>query len=438
MSILLPHFLKEGRGQTRCVFHPRVQPDMDQSRRVLVARGAHQRGSQVGLHVALTPTWSETAWFADYVLPMGVAAPSATTPTRTRPTPHGGSDFASRSYASPGSVRRQSVTTVPTRPIPGEVWEENEFWIDLSWRIDPDGSMGIRRWFESPNDPTRPVTVDEYYGWMFDNSVPGLPEEAGAEGLYTTRIHAQVRRVRDRQGPLSPQRHGGGTTMTSRDCRGRTASGVTGFHHTLSPSRMALRRRWWIGAGRTRRSLRTSSRMCYWRRSGPRRATSASCSRYSACPRLIHTRGPATPSTSTRSRTGHPLWVNPQRRRRTRVSRPVRWSASRTDIGYFVMRAWRTEGIRPGVVAASHHLGTVAPQTTRKAMSVGPPHSWIYSAEERAGLAAPAEDGNRTVCTSDDPDQSSGSGGGMPVSTRTWRSRCIQTRSPVCMPGISG
>ena len=28
-----------------------------------------------------------------------------------------------------------------------------------------------------------------------------------------------------------------------------------------------------------------------------------------------------------------------------------------TDIGYFVMRAWRTEGIRPGVVAASHHLG---------------------------------------------------------------------------------
>ena len=28
-----------------------------------------------------------------------------------------------------------------------------------------------------------------------------------------------------------------------------------------------------------------------------------------------------------------------------------------TDIGYFVMRVWRTEGIRPGVVAASHHMG---------------------------------------------------------------------------------
>ena len=27
---------------------------------------------KIGLHVALTPTWSETAWFADYILPMGL------------------------------------------------------------------------------------------------------------------------------------------------------------------------------------------------------------------------------------------------------------------------------------------------------------------------------------------------------------------------------
>ena len=33
---------------------------------------------QIGLHAALTPTWSETAWYADYVLPMG-QSPSATT-----------------------------------------------------------------------------------------------------------------------------------------------------------------------------------------------------------------------------------------------------------------------------------------------------------------------------------------------------------------------
>ncbi len=28
-----------------------------------------------------------------------------------------------------------------------------------------------------------------------------------------------------------------------------------------------------------------------------------------------------------------------------------------TDIGHFVAKAWLTEGIRPGVVACSHHMG---------------------------------------------------------------------------------
>src|SRR6185503_1108280 len=30
----------------------------------------------------------------------------------------------------------------------GQVWEEDEFWIELSWRIDPDGALGIRKYFE--------------------------------------------------------------------------------------------------------------------------------------------------------------------------------------------------------------------------------------------------------------------------------------------------
>ena len=33
-----------------------------------------QDETKIGLHAALTPVWSETAWFADYVLPMGNAA----------------------------------------------------------------------------------------------------------------------------------------------------------------------------------------------------------------------------------------------------------------------------------------------------------------------------------------------------------------------------
>ena len=38
---------------------------------------------------------------------------------------------------------RLGETITDTRQVnPGEVWEENEFWIELSWRIDPDGSLG--------------------------------------------------------------------------------------------------------------------------------------------------------------------------------------------------------------------------------------------------------------------------------------------------------
>ena len=42
---------------------------------------------------------------------------------------------------------------------------------------------GIRKWFESPYRPGERLTVLEYYRWIFENSVPGLPEKAKAEGL---------------------------------------------------------------------------------------------------------------------------------------------------------------------------------------------------------------------------------------------------------------
>ena len=79
---------------------------------------------------------------------------------------------------------RLGETITDSRQVnPGEVWEENEFWIELSWRIDPDGSLGIRQHHESRARPGEKLTVDEYYGWMFGNAVPGLPERAAAGGL---------------------------------------------------------------------------------------------------------------------------------------------------------------------------------------------------------------------------------------------------------------
>ena len=70
LSFLLPHFLKEGRGRVAAYFTRVYNPvwtNPDGMSWIEVLRDE----SKIELHAALTPVWSETAWFADYVLPMG-------------------------------------------------------------------------------------------------------------------------------------------------------------------------------------------------------------------------------------------------------------------------------------------------------------------------------------------------------------------------------
>ena len=136
---------------------------------------------RVGLHVALTPTWNETAYFADLVLPMGHA--SERHDIHSYET-HAGQWIGFRQPVLRAAAERMGESVGDTRDVnPGEVWEENEFWLELSWRIDEDGSLGIREFVESEVEPGQRLSVDEYYGHIFENSVPGLPERAAEEGL---------------------------------------------------------------------------------------------------------------------------------------------------------------------------------------------------------------------------------------------------------------
>ena len=168
MSILLPHFLHEGRGCLD-VYFSRVYNPVWTNPDGFSWLEALKDPDKVGCHVALTPTWSETSVFADYVLPMGVGAERHDVASFET---HAGRWIGFRQpvlrrYAEirGTDVGHESRTHEFN---PGEVWEENEFWIELSWRIDPDGSMGIRRWFESPTHPGTPMSVDEYYSAMFE------------------------------------------------------------------------------------------------------------------------------------------------------------------------------------------------------------------------------------------------------------------------------
>lgn len=180
MSFLLPHLIKEGRNTIDTYFSRVYNPVWTNPDGMSWIEMLTDE-SKIGLHCALTPTWSETAWFADYVLPMGLG-----------PERHDLHSYETQAGTWIGfrqpvlkvakeRLSGEESTTLDTNP--GEVWEENQFWIDLSWKIDPDGELGIRQHFESPYRKGEKISVDEYYQWIFENSVPGLPEAAQKEDL---------------------------------------------------------------------------------------------------------------------------------------------------------------------------------------------------------------------------------------------------------------
>ena len=347
MSILLPHLIKEGRGKLD-VYFSRVynpvwtNPDGFSWLEMLTDE------AKVGLHVALTPTWSETAWFADYVLPMGVA--SERHDTHSYET-HAARWLGFRQPVLRVAGERDGKTYDRTYEAnPGEVWEETEFWFDLSWRIDPDGSLGIKEYFESPNDPSRPVSVDEYYGWMFDNSVPGLPERAEAEGLTplaymrkygAVEVDRDIYRVHERiVHSESPSVEVDSQPMTGFASPSRK---LEWYSQTMAD--------WGWKDDAIPTYLKTH---VYWRDmdiAGNERILLP----IFRLPTLIHTRSGNAKYLYEISH-GHPLWMYPGDADELgfETGDMIRIN---TDIGYFVMRVWRTEGIRPGVVAASHHLG---------------------------------------------------------------------------------
>src|SRR6185503_71982 len=156
---------------------------------------------KIGCHVALTPIWSETAQWADWVLPMGLGPERHDLMSQET---HAGTWIGFRQPVGLEFRRREGESldrTLGTNP--GEVWEEAEFWIALTWRIDPDGSRGIRAFYESKSKPGTPISLDEYYADIFETSVPGLPETARAEGLTPL---AYMRKYGAYAAPYSGQR----------------------------------------------------------------------------------------------------------------------------------------------------------------------------------------------------------------------------------------
>jgi len=367
MSFLLPHFLREGRGKLAMYFTRVYNPVWTNPDGMSWVEMLTDE-SQVERHACLTPVWSETAWFADYVLPMGHASERHDLMSQET---HAARWIGFRQPVLRVAMEREGRTFEWTWQAHeaagiGQVWEEDEFWIELSWRIDPDGALGIRKYFESPYRAGQKLQIEEFYRWIFENSVPGLPAAASKEGLT----------------PLKYMRKYGAFLVEDNvyESHEKTVS-VEGA--SVDPvTKVVTRAGQAVGVeidGVARAGFPTPSRrleffsgtLKEWRwpeQSVPGYVKShvhpSEIDRARGemvllptfrLPTLIHTRSGNSKWLNEISHT-NPLWINPEDARRLEIATGDLLRVE-TAIGYFVDRAWVTEALRPGIVACSHHIG---------------------------------------------------------------------------------
>jgi anaerobic selenocysteine-containing dehydrogenase len=384
MSFLLPHLLKEGRGKldtyfTR-VYNPVwTNPDGFSWIEVLTDENL------IGCHVALTPVWNETTYFADYILPMGLG------PERHDLHSYETHDAQWIGFRQPvmrAARQRQGDDVTDTREVnPGEVWEENEFWMELTWRIDPDGSLGIRQFVESKEEPGTRLSVDEYYGWLFENSVPGLPAAAAKEDLTPL---AFMRRygafeIRKKTGALYEEdvppeelddiREDETGRVFTRAAKAASSNvvPVPNPDGDADGRRLAgvrvdgeIKRGFPTPSGKLEFFSRTLSDWGWGECAIPTYILSHAHPENLASdqtilistfrlPIQIHTRSANAKWLNEIAHT-NPLWLHTSHAAKLGV-RTGDLVRVETEIGYFVVRAWVTEGIKPGIVACSHHMG---------------------------------------------------------------------------------
>ena len=370
MSFLLPHFLKEGRGKLDTYF-TRVYNPVWTNPDGFSWIEALTDETKVGLHVCLTPTWSETAWFADYVLPMGHASERHDLMSQET---HAARWVGFRQPVLRVALEKQGKrfpTTWQAHEAAGlgQIWEEDEFWIELSWRIDPDGALGIRKYFESPARPGEKLTVDDFYGWIFEHSVPGLPEAAVREGLSPLQYMRKYGAFLVEEGGYRAHEK----TLGPGDLESAAVDPATGLI-TKGGAAVGVQidGKPYVGFPTPSRKLELYSKTLrdwkwpeyklpayirshvHWSQIDRAKNEFLLLPTF-RLPTLIHTRSGNAKWLYEISHS-NPLWVHPADAERLGVGTNDLLKVA-TEIGWFVDKVWVTESIRPGVIACSHHLG---------------------------------------------------------------------------------
>ena len=308
-----------------------------------------QDESKIGMHVALTPIWSETAWFADYVLPMGLGTERHDTMSQET---HAGRWLGFRQPVTRVAREKKGEKVALTHESnPGEVWEETRV-LDRALVEDRSRRLAghpqvlrIAVPARRKDHGRRVLRLD------FRELGPGPARSRGsAEGLtplqYMRKYGAfQVDKV--------------AYSKAHEQVGGRIAPGVVvdgirraGFN---TPSRKLefyspTLAEW----GWPEHAIpRYAPGHVYWR-DLDRSANEFDLLPNFRLPTLIHTRSPV--KWLYEISHNNPLWIATGDAAKLGIEQGDLVKV-KTGIGHFVTRAWVTEGIRPGVVGMSHHLG---------------------------------------------------------------------------------
>ena len=360
MSQILPHLLKDDRGSldvyfTR-VFNPVwTYPDGFTWIEML------SDPQKIGCHIALTPTWNETAFFADYVLPMGHA--SERHDINSYET-QAGIWIAFRQPVLREKSRRDGRDVKFTYEVnPGEVWEEDEFWIELSWQIDRDNDLGIRKHFESPYRNGEKITIDEYYQYIFDHT-SGLSETAKKEGMsaleYMRKYGAFLIDDNVYQNNKIEIKPSGIIKNNGQIVKDEKIIGlkVNDKHFSGFPTpsrRQEIYSQTMVDFGYPEHATPGYRIKSHVHPENLKEENEYILLPNFRLPTHIHSRS-ANSKWLAEIAHRNPIWIHTKDAKKLKITNGDLLKIE-TEIGWFVDKVWVTEAIKPGVVACSHHIG---------------------------------------------------------------------------------
>lgn len=424
MSYLLPHLLTDTEWQKKwhakgvnvptkiSVWIPRVYNPVwinpDGFRWIEVLKDE----SKIELAVNLSPTWSETNWYCDYILPVGLAGERSdqqSTPSK----PEKRLEFrqavlrvAAEKMGWKAKDPSRATLEAHMKYGLGEIWEETEFWANIMvHHIDPDGSLGVRKYWASKKDPSRAVTVPEYFDAAL-SSLPKLLETAKA--MYPSAEYPVYEYLRDhgawteKTDVYKPQEEELGFDGTNYTVEGKKfpKSEVTkdkfgtlwieedGHQHSIGieingkihegfhtkSKKLEFFAEWFAewkwpeyavpvyprNEGEYEKMIHLVTQVHHRHMKGDHEFALNTIYRL---PYNIHTRSVNSKHLMEISQNHNPIWIYTKDAEKLGIKRgdavkvKITDTVTGLDSGYFIAMAVPTEATRPGVLACSHHAG---------------------------------------------------------------------------------